>query len=287
MSNELVKVEQLPLSEIMNIGKAFAESGMFPDIRSAAQAIVKIQAGQEMGIPPFASMSGIHIISGKPTIGANLIAGRVKNSGKYDYKVLKLDDQSCILEFFEEGKSLGKSEFTKSDAQKADTKNMGKYPKNMLFARAMSNGQKWFCPDVYYTPVYTPGEVEETEEKTEDTAPSSVETANNGETSQAAIVTAPADEREELTVAHPKWADVVDAITNKGYKIASVDKKYKMSDDVRRMLAAIIPVTSAPSPNPVTQDQIHNANASYTPPVQEPAVNGTPVTTPGPKKRPF
>jgi hypothetical protein len=67
--------------------KAFAESGMFTDVKSAAQAIVKIQAGQEIGIPPFASMTGIHIIQGKPTIGAGLIASRVKGSGKYDYRV--------------------------------------------------------------------------------------------------------------------------------------------------------------------------------------------------------
>ncbi len=61
-------------TEIMSIGKAFAESGMFPDIKSAAQAIVKIQAGAELGIAPFAAMSGIHIIKGKPTIGAGIMA---------------------------------------------------------------------------------------------------------------------------------------------------------------------------------------------------------------------
>ena len=69
----------------MALGKAFAESGMFPDIKSAAQAIVKIQAGAELGIGPFQSMSGIHIISGKPTIGAGVMAAMVKGSGKYDY----------------------------------------------------------------------------------------------------------------------------------------------------------------------------------------------------------
>ena len=71
MQNEIAKLSG---SEIMSMGKAFAESGMFPDIKSAAQAVVKIQAGAEIGIPPFAAMSGIHIIQGKPTIGAGLIA---------------------------------------------------------------------------------------------------------------------------------------------------------------------------------------------------------------------
>jgi hypothetical protein len=40
-------------TEIMSIGKAFAESGMFPDIKSAAQAIVKIQAGVTYGLGVF------------------------------------------------------------------------------------------------------------------------------------------------------------------------------------------------------------------------------------------
>lgn len=42
-------------------------------------------------------MSCIHIIQGKPTIGAGLIASTVKGSGKYDYKVVKLDDKIAHL----------------------------------------------------------------------------------------------------------------------------------------------------------------------------------------------
>ncbi len=160
MNNQLTKVEQLPITEIMSIGKAFAESGMFADTKSAAQAIVKIQAGQEIGIPPFAAMTGIHIISGKPTIGAGLIASRVKGSGKYDYKVVKQDDKSCSIDFYQGKEIIGNSTFTIEDAKKAQTKNLDKFPKNMLFARAISNGVKWFCPDVFSGPVYVPEEME-------------------------------------------------------------------------------------------------------------------------------
>jgi hypothetical protein len=86
-------------TEIMSIGKAFAESGMFPDIKSAAQAIVKIQAGAELGIAPFAAMSGIHIIKGKPTIGAGIMASMVKASGKYNYRVVEQTDKKCSIDF--------------------------------------------------------------------------------------------------------------------------------------------------------------------------------------------
>ena len=171
---QLVKPEQLPLNEIMSIGKAFAESGMFADTKSAAQAIVKIQAGQEIGIPPFAAMTGIHIIQGKPAIGAGLMAARVKGSGKYDYQVIEQTEKVCSIDFYQGKKMIGNSTFTAEDAKKAQTKNMDKFPKNMLFARAMSNGIKWFTPDVFAGPVYTPEELGSTV-ITEDTTAEVVE----------------------------------------------------------------------------------------------------------------
>ena len=147
-------------TEIMSIGKAFAESGMFPDIKSAAQAIVKIQAGAELGIAPFAAMSGIHIISGKPTIGAGVMAAMVKASGKYNYRVTEQTDKVCSIDYYEGSEMIGTSTFTIEDAKKAGTKNTDKFPRNMLFARAMSNGVKWYTPDVFAGPVYVPEEME-------------------------------------------------------------------------------------------------------------------------------
>lgn len=157
MSNQLEKVT---VEESMKMAKLFAESGMFTDAKQQAQAFVKIIAGKEIGIPAFASMSGIHIIQGKPTIGAGLIASTVKGSGKYDYKVVQMDEKICSIDFFQGKENIGNSTFTIEDAKKAGTKNIDKFPKNMLFARAISNGVKWFCPDVFAGPVYVPEEME-------------------------------------------------------------------------------------------------------------------------------
>ena len=88
MKTNEITTAQMSFSDMSQLAKVFAESGMFSDSKSVAQAIVKIQAGQELGIPPFASMSGVHIIQGRPAIGAGLMAGKVKSSGKYDYKVI-------------------------------------------------------------------------------------------------------------------------------------------------------------------------------------------------------
>lgn len=148
---------------LQQLGDILAKSGYFKDSQQAGQAIVKVLAGRELGFGPIASMTGINIIQGKIGIGANLIAAAVKRSGRYDYRVLTMSEKVCDIEFFENinGKreSIGKSTFTAEDAAKAGTQNMGKFPRNMLFARAISNGVKWYTPDVTGGPVYTPEEL--------------------------------------------------------------------------------------------------------------------------------
>jgi hypothetical protein len=160
MNTQVSTVTTINTTDIMNISKAFYESGMFTDIKSVAQAMVKISAGQEIGIPPFAAMTGIHIIQGKPTIGAGLIASRLKGSGKYDYRVVEASEKVCSIDFFQGNTKIGNSTFTIEDAKKALTKNIDKFPKNMLFARAISNGVKWYCPDIFSGPVYVPEEMQ-------------------------------------------------------------------------------------------------------------------------------
>lgn len=158
---DMVKYQETGLSvqETMSIGKLFAESGFFSDSRGAAQAVTKIMAGKELGIPPVAAMTGIHVIKGKIAVGANLIAAKIKASGKYNYRVREMTDKVCAIEFFEGKESIGLSTFTIEDARKADTQNLNKFARNMLFARAISNGAKWFTPDIFVGPIYTPEEL--------------------------------------------------------------------------------------------------------------------------------
>jgi len=156
------------VNETVQMAKLFAESGMFTDAKQMSQAFVKVQAGKEMGIGAFASMTGINIIMGKPTLGAGLIASCVKGNEKYDFKVKELTDKVCSIDFFQKSVNgmefIGNSTFTIEDAKKQGTKNLDKFPKNMLYARAISNGQKWFCPDVFQMSVYVPEEMPEVTE---------------------------------------------------------------------------------------------------------------------------
>ena len=151
------------LAQTMELGKVLAQSGFFEDKKQAAQAVVKVLAGQEIGIGPIASMTGVHIIKGKPAIGAGLIASAIKRSGRYNYRVRQNESAICAIEFFErmgdKWESVGTSTFTLEDAKRAGTQNLDRFPRNMLFARCISNGAKWFTPDVFGGPVYTPEEL--------------------------------------------------------------------------------------------------------------------------------
>ena len=158
MTQALVKMET---PDVMTLGKVLASSGYFTDARQAGQAVVKILAGQELGFGPVASMTGIYIVKGKVSLSANLLAAAIKRTGRYTYKVKALTETECSIEFSENGTALGVSTFTMKDAKTAGLAgdNWRKYPRNMLFARAMSNGAKWYCPDVFGGPLYTPDEL--------------------------------------------------------------------------------------------------------------------------------
>ena len=161
-SNGLITIKPQSL-DAMTLGQTLAQSGFFSDSRQAAQAVVKVLAGQELGLGPIASMTGIYIVKGKVTLSANAMASVIKNSGRYDYRVTEHNDTICTVEYYEQGKRIGISSFSMQDAQRAGLAggdNWKKYPRNMLFARAMSNGAKWFCADVFAgSPVYTPDEL--------------------------------------------------------------------------------------------------------------------------------
>jgi len=155
------RVNDLP--ELIKLAELFAASGMFTDAREKGQALVKIQAGAELGIPPFQAMCGVHIIKGKPAIGSGLIAAKIKASGKYTFKVLTHNEKVCKIEFYEmingSFQPIGISEMTIDQARKQGSQNLDRLPLNMLFARAISNGVRWHCPDVFMGSVYTPDEL--------------------------------------------------------------------------------------------------------------------------------
>ena len=165
------------VNKMIVLAKAAALSGFYKDAKDQNKSLVKMMIGHELGIGPGASLSGIYVVQDKIVLSANLIASLIKKSGRYDYKVVTHTDTECVIDFFSVDPQtrkqtlIGKSAFTMKDAEKAGLLNKPgpwkAYPRNMLFARALTNGQRWHCADVTAgTPIYTPDEIglEETEE---------------------------------------------------------------------------------------------------------------------------
>lgn len=145
------------LAEAVTLAELVVASAAIPDVKNKGQAVLKILAGAEMGFGPFASLVDVHIIEGKPAIGAKLMAASIKRSGIYDYHVSRLDSQVCALEFFRHGKTLGMVSYTLEEATRAGvaTGRDGKlkaswlrHPDDMLFARCVSKGFRRHCPDL-------------------------------------------------------------------------------------------------------------------------------------------
>jgi hypothetical protein len=145
------------LQDLMPLCEVFVKSGIFEDTKDVAQAVVKVLAGREMGLTALESMMGLYLVKGKIAASSKVICALIKKSQKYDYRVTKLDSEECSIEFLKfgaDGKEeiIGISTFTIKDAARAGVVNgvnWKGYPRNMLFARAITNGARWYCPDVY------------------------------------------------------------------------------------------------------------------------------------------
>lgn len=165
------------LQECRSIGDVLAKSGFFADSRRDCQAVAKVLAGRELGLPPFASMTGIYLVKGRLTLSANAMATLIQTycfpntfTYRFKYRLRKLTRTLCEIAYFErdsptaEWEEVGTSTFDEEDRKLAGLggENWKKYPRNMMFARAMSNGAKMFCTAVFagHTP-YLPDEIDQ------------------------------------------------------------------------------------------------------------------------------
>jgi hypothetical protein len=161
------------VDELKALARVFAVSGMFGRSNSdetLAKCAVQLMAGMEAGFTPFASITGIYVINGKPGFSAQLLAQAIKRHPHYDYRVLEKTAKGCTIRFLQDGEILGEESFTIEMAQRAGlTSGPWKaYPEAMLFARCLTAGMRTHCPDALggqtpYTPeeLGAPGQIDE------------------------------------------------------------------------------------------------------------------------------
>jgi hypothetical protein len=156
------KLEVKSLDDVTKLAAIFYKSNLFTDTKSEAQAVVKILAGQELGLTPFVAMNSIDIIQGKTCMNGAAISSRLKQSG-YDFEVIENSKTACTLRFKQGLKTIKPDvSFTIEDAKDmnlAHKDNWKKQPAVMLFWRAVTKGARMFCPHVFNGAIYTPEEL--------------------------------------------------------------------------------------------------------------------------------
>ena len=171
--------------EMTEFSKIVLKSQMFNSIKSAEQCLLTMMAGREMGMGFIEACNSIYLVNGKVSLFYPKVGELIKRSGKYDYKPTTHTNEKCTIEFRQKSldgskwETIGESTYTMEDATQARLSgdNWSKYPKNMLFARALTNGAKWYTPDVFGGAIYEPEELG-----------AQVEYAEDGETVEKVIV---------------------------------------------------------------------------------------------------
>jgi len=152
------------MNELQRFCKMAVAAKVFKSTTDLAKACMIAQYGMEMGVSPATALQNMHMIEGRVCIGAGLMAGLVKRTGKYSYKMTEHTREGCTLVFIEKDVGeLGVSCFDREDAMAAtllNKHNWKKWPKAMFYSRALSMGARMFCADMFLgAAVHTPEEI--------------------------------------------------------------------------------------------------------------------------------
>ena len=143
--------------------KELVQSGFLPKaVNTPEKAMAIIQTGKELGLGPMQSLRSIHIIEGKPTMSADLIAGlALANVPGSVLRVAETTDAKCVIKAGRAGSELTTFTYTMADAQRAgltNKQNWRNYPRAMLRARAITEAARAIFPDAVMG-LYDPDEL--------------------------------------------------------------------------------------------------------------------------------
>ncbi len=215
------------LAEQTEFARLVANAGVLPKAYrgNPGSVLVAVGLGASMGLSPAESLYRIHVVEGKPSASAELIAANVRRAGhrlritatneKATAQIVRSDDPDFVYE----------TTWTLDDARRAGlaTKdNWKKHPRAMLRARAITEAAREACPEALYGVVYATEELEHTP-RTAAEAPQTV--AAPRQALQAAIAATVVE--EAATAPQDTPAEVVDAEPDDGPQQPITDRTRK------------------------------------------------------------
>ena len=165
-NGKLTKIEKAPvladnrglkfdsLDSMWRFCTAVVNSGTFKDINTPEIALIRLQAGLELGLTPIWSLTNIMVINGRPSVWGDALLGLVLRQPDCEdvIETFEGDDEqyTAVCEVHRKGRLPIIRKFSVAEARHAGlyTKNQsvhGTYPKRMLQMRARS----WACRDAF------------------------------------------------------------------------------------------------------------------------------------------
>lgn len=127
------------------------KSGFLPGVKDIDAAMALVQKGRELGLQPMQALDGIHIIEGRPSPSASLIAALIARAHGDDALIpVVWDNTQCTISFKRRSWAT-RAEFTYTidDAKRAGLTGKKPWqmnPASMLFARCVSTiGRRMFA----------------------------------------------------------------------------------------------------------------------------------------------
>lgn len=152
----------IPLPDVIKMGQIAAQSG-FLGVRNADEAITLMLVAQSEGRHPMTAAKEYHIIKGKPALKADAMLARFQLAGGSVRWETMTDTKVVGVFSHPQGGELA-VEWDMERARKAQVisvnPNWGKYPRQMLRARCISEGVRSVYPAVICG-FYTKEEVED------------------------------------------------------------------------------------------------------------------------------
>lgn len=154
------------MTDVQSLAEVLSKSTLLPDALKGKvpDIVVQILAGQELGLPPMASIRGVYVVQGKPVLAADTMVGLVLASGLAEYFTCTEDTDARVTY---ETKRKGSPVAQKLSWSVEDTKRAGlqakdtwrAYPRAMMKARAKAALARDAYPDVLAS-THDPDEVQ-------------------------------------------------------------------------------------------------------------------------------
>lgn len=150
-----LEFEPHSFSDLEKFGEILFNSGLIPKqkCQSPQAAMTIALMGRDLGLSAMQAINGIHVIEGRPSVGAETMHALILSSGVAEiFEVVEMSEARCLVRAQRRGdQSVLDVVWTIEMAQRkglAGKNNWKQWPESMLRARAVSQAAKARFPDV-------------------------------------------------------------------------------------------------------------------------------------------